>query len=100
MNTPHPIGDQSPATSTRQRVSRQISGYAKLSGSAALAFFVTFNLTAVSASMSPLLGMLTLVVTLLVTFAVLDRLGQRWAPAAVRGFDMWCRTTARNIRRC
>ncbi|WP_370329951.1 hypothetical protein [Mycolicibacterium hippocampi] len=73
-------------------------GSAKLLAVAMLILVAAFNLTAVSAALHPMLGLMTLLVALLVSVAVLDRLGQRWAPAAVQVFDRWCRATVRHIR--
>ncbi|GAB3241111.1 hypothetical protein [Mycolicibacterium hippocampi] len=73
-------------------------GSAKLIAVTVVALVAAFNLTAVSAALHPLLGLMTLLVALLVTVAVVDRLGQRWAPAAVKVFDRWCRATARHLR--
>ena len=73
-------------------------GSAKLFAVTVVTLVIVFNLTAVSASLHPMLGLVTLLVALLVTVAVLDRLGQRWAPAAVQVFDRWCRATARHLR--
>lgn len=85
MTSPHPIVEPN-------------FGGAKLIAVAVVTLVAAFNLTAVSAALHPLLGLMTLLVALLVTVAVLDRLGQRWAPAAVRMFDRWCRATVRHIR--
>lgn len=73
-------------------------GGAKFAVVTMVILIAVFNLTAVSAALHPALGLITLLVSLLVTVAVLDRLGQQWAPAAVQAFDRWCRASVRHIR--
>ncbi|MDA2890184.1 hypothetical protein PDG61_04615 [Mycolicibacterium sp. BiH015] len=72
-------------------------GSAKLVAVTAAALVTVFNLTAVSAALHPMLGLVTLVVALLVTVACVDRLGHRWAPAAMRIFEKCCRSTSRHV---
>lgn len=73
-------------------------GPAKLFCVMAFVLVAVFNLTAVSAALDPLLGLVTLLTALLVTIAVLDRLGEQWTPRAMHQFDSWRRATVRHIR--
>ena len=91
-----PAGD--PASQARARRHGVHVGSAKFLGATLFALVAAFNLTAIGASLSPLLGLLTLLVTLLVAVAVLDRLGQRWAPTAGQAFDSWCGAVVRHLR--
>ncbi|WP_131809445.1 hypothetical protein [Mycolicibacterium iranicum] len=75
----------------------QSLGGAKLVAVTAVVLVVGFNLTALSAALHPMLGLVTLLVALFVTVASVDRLGNRWAPAAMRVFERCCRATARRI---
>ncbi|WP_085174106.1 hypothetical protein [Mycolicibacterium iranicum] len=77
--------------------SPQSLGSAKLVAVTVVVLVAAFNLTAVSAALHPILGLVTLLVALLVTVSCVDRLGQRWAPAVIRVFERCCRATARRI---
>lgn len=77
--------------------SPQSLGSAKLVAVTAAALVAAFNVTAVSAALHPMLGLVTLMVALLVIVAGVDRLGNRWAPAAMRVFERSCRATVRHL---
>ncbi|WP_024449549.1 hypothetical protein [Mycolicibacterium iranicum] len=77
--------------------SPQSLGSAKLVAVTVVVLVAAFNLTAVAAALHPILGLVTLLVALLVTVSCVDRLGQRWAPAVIRVFERYCRTTVRHL---
>ena len=75
----------------------QSLGSAKLVAVTVVVLVVVFNLTAFSAALHPMLGLITLLVALLVTVACVDRLGHRWAPAAIRVFERCCCAMVRHL---